>query len=98
MGSTIRKDLVGVVHAYSDGADTVVLAAGDGVPDGYFVGDHLLDDDGDGDGELGDGAPPRKGKGSSREAWAAYAGTVDVTVEDDWSREDIIAAVDAAAS
>lgn len=104
MGSKIRDDLDGVVHAYNEGADTVVLSAGDEVPDGYFVGDHLLAEadgaksDGEGDGEGREGEPPRKGKGSGRDAWAAYAETVDVVVEDDWSREDIIAAVDAAAS
>lgn len=40
--------------------------------------------------------PPRAGRGSSRDAWAAYAATVGVTVGADDTRDDIIAAVDAA--
>lgn len=40
--------------------------------------------------------PPRAGKGSSREAWAEYAAAVKVDVDDDATRDDIIAAVEAA--
>lgn len=43
-----------------------------------------------------DGVPPRHGAGSSRAAWAAYADTVGVDVDEDMSRDDIIAAVDPA--
>jgi hypothetical protein len=39
--------------------------------------------------------PPRVGRGSSRDAWAAYAEGLGVPVADDASRDDIIAAVDA---
>lgn len=42
------------------------------------------------------GVPPRHGAGSSRAAWAAYADTVGVDVDEDMSRDDIIAAVDPA--
>ena len=40
--------------------------------------------------------PPRAGKGSSRDAWAAYAAGHGVTADDDASRDDIIAALVAA--
>ncbi|GAA1714498.1 hypothetical protein [Brachybacterium phenoliresistens] len=40
--------------------------------------------------------PPKAGKGSGPEAWRAYAEKVDVEVPADASREDVIAAVDAA--
>ena len=43
-------------------------------------------------------APPRAGRGSGRDAWAAYAASRGVDVPGDASREDIIAAVDAADS
>ena len=39
--------------------------------------------------------PPRAGRGSSREAWAAHAGGLGVDVTEDMTRDDIIAAVDA---
>ena len=38
--------------------------------------------------------PPLHGKGSSRDAWAAYAGSIGVQVPDGASRADIIAAVE----
>jgi hypothetical protein len=41
-----------------------------------------------------DVAPPRAGKGSGRDEWAAYAAAVGVVVDDDMSRDDIIDAVD----
>jgi hypothetical protein len=43
-----------------------------------------------------DDAPPRAGKGSGRSEWAAYAESVGVTVDEDATRDEIIAAVDAA--
>ena len=43
-----------------------------------------------------DGPPPRTGRGSGKDAWVAYAAANDVTVADDASRDDIIAALDAA--
>lgn len=42
--------------------------------------------------------PPRAGRGSSRDAWVTYAGSVGVSVTEDMSRDDVIAAVDAAVS
>ena len=40
--ATIRDDLVGVVTAYDATGVSVVLVAGDDVPEGVEVGDHLL--------------------------------------------------------
>jgi hypothetical protein len=42
-------------------------------------------------------APPRSGAGATRSAWADYAQAKGVDIEDGASRDDIIAAVDAAA-
>ncbi len=41
MGS-IRSDLVGVVFIQTDGGDVVRLSAGDEIPEGVVVGDHLI--------------------------------------------------------
>jgi hypothetical protein len=41
-------------------------------------------------------APPKAGAGSSRDAWVAYAESKGVTVTDDMTRDDIVAAVEAA--
>lgn len=43
-----------------------------------------------------DGQPPRSGRGSGRDAWAAYAAARGLDVPDDASRDEIIAAVDEA--
>lgn len=39
----------------------------------------------------GSGEPPRSGRGSGKEAWAAYASSQGVDVAEDASRDDIIA-------
>lgn len=39
--------------------------------------------------------PPRVGRGSGRDMWAAHAESLGVTFPDDATRDDIIAAVDA---
>ena len=51
----IRSDLVGVVHV-----DGVVLAAGDTIPDGAVVGEHLIESEG-----AEDGTRKRGGRRSS---------------------------------
>lgn len=43
-----------------------------------------------------DGPPPKAGRGSGKEAWAAYAEAKDVEFDADASRDEIIAAVEAA--
>lgn len=40
--------------------------------------------------------PPRSGKGSGVEAWLAYAESKGIDMPEDASRDDVIAAVDAA--
>lgn len=40
--------------------------------------------------------PPAAGKGSGRDAWAAYAENVGIVVDSAWSKSDIVAAVDQA--
>jgi hypothetical protein len=40
--------------------------------------------------------PPRAGKGSGRDAWAAYAVSLGFEVDDDHGRDQIIAAIEAA--
>lgn len=47
-------------------------------------------------GDTPDGPPAKAGRGSGREAWAAYADDHDVAYDDDASRDDLIAAVEAA--
>jgi hypothetical protein len=42
--------------------------------------------------------PPKRGAGSGKEAWAAYAESKGVAVTDGMSRDDIIEAVEAAES
>lgn len=44
----------------------------------------------------GEGPPPQSGAGSSRQAWAEYAEANGVDVQDDWKRDDIIAACEKA--
>lgn len=76
----------------------VSLSKGDDVPDWAKdqIGDHLLEGaDESADSAASDGAPPKGGAGSGIEAWRAYADKLGVTYDDDTSREDIIAAVEA---
>lgn len=47
-------------------------------------------------GESADGPPPKAGRGSSTEAWVAYAEGNGVAVDDGLSRDEIIAAVERA--
>ena len=57
---TIREDLVGVVFVATENGSPIMLKAGDEVPEGVTVGDHLTvdepttdtDDDGQDDGTL----------------------------------------------
>lgn len=66
----IRKDLVGVALAVSAVGEPIILRAGDKVPDGVEVGDHLLakksnDGSGSQDGSNGSGGPSTPGSGES---------------------------------
>lgn len=53
------------------------------------------DGSGSGSGE-GSGIPPKGGAGSGRDAWKAYADKLSVAVDDDASRDDIVAAIESA--
>lgn len=44
----------------------------------------------------GDGPPPKGGAGSGKDAWAAYAASKDVDVDQDATRDEIIAALEVA--
>ena len=46
------------------------------------------------EGELAE--PPKRGAGSGKDAWAAFAESKGITVTDGMSRDDIIAAIEAA--
>ena len=43
-----------------------------------------------------DEPPPQGGPGASRQVWADYAASKDVTVQDNWKRDDIIEACEKA--
>jgi hypothetical protein len=95
-------------HVYvtaKDGSRRGWLQPGDEVPGWARVDERLLES---GDsvessqgpaGASGQGPltePPRSGKGSGAEAWQRYAQARGVQTDSDMSRDDIIAAVDAA--
>lgn len=90
--SKVRADLVGAVLVRNADGQQVSLVAGDDVPDGYELGDHLLEER---ESDKGSGEPPRSGKGSGKEEWAAYADTLGVAYDEGATRDDIVAAVDA---
>ncbi|HEY8985440.1 MAG TPA: hypothetical protein VIU15_38450 [Streptomyces sp.] len=95
------RRLIGYVHV--DGA---VYGPDDTVPPqaARQIGDHAWTDTaepaemptGEGDGGSKDEAPPRSGRGSGVEAWLAFAEQHDVDTDSDMSRDDVIAACEAA--
>lgn len=87
----IREDLEGVVYVSGEDGAPVSLKAGDVIPKGATVGAHLTDEAAEAD-EPDAGRP--KGN-SSKEKWAAYAESLEITIEDDWKTADIKAAVEA---
>jgi hypothetical protein len=98
----MSRRLIAYVHV-----DGVPYGPDDEVPPKVAkrIGDHAWTDTdstieaptptGAGDG-WGDEAPPRSGRGSGVEAWRAYAEQHDVEVAAEASREEIIAACEAA--
>ncbi|MFF7365622.1 hypothetical protein [Streptomyces sp. NPDC008125] len=83
----------------------VAYGPGDEIPADVLrrIGEHAFadpevdDDQGDGTGSGGDvEAPPRSGRGSGEAAWRAFAEQHSVEVAADASREDIVAACEAA--
>lgn len=88
MGAAVNAN---VVVADPVTGDVHYVAAGE-VPDddvAALLGEHLFT-------EPDSDIPPRSGKGSGAPAWAAYAGDNGVDVDPDASRDDIIAALEAA--
>lgn len=95
------RRLSSTVHVFDpEQGDYVVYGPNDDVPANHakLIGDHAWASDSDADdaGSGGsDSAPPRAGRGSGRDAWAAFAdGKVDV--DDDDSRDDIVGKLEAA--
>lgn len=75
-----------------------VLLAGEEIPDWAtgLVGDHLIEGSAEAESEDADVLPPTSGKGSGVEAWQKYADAHGVAYQHGASRDDIIAAVEAA--
>lgn len=100
----MSRRLIGYVHV-----DGVAYGPDDEVPAKVAkrIGEHAWTDadspaevptptpTGAGDGS-GDEAPPRSGRGSGIEAWLAFAKQHDVEVDANASRDDVIAACEAA--
>ena len=85
----VRHPDTGAVEVLLEGSDLPSWAAG-------LVGDHALDGRADSGKDDGGGIPPKGGPGSGKDAWVAYAAEHDVEVPADATREDIVAALDAA--
>jgi hypothetical protein len=92
---------VNVMLRHPDNGEPRILLAGAEVPDWAtgLVGDHCVEQaesDPSTHSVNAGGPPPKTGRGSSRDAWAAYAGAHEFEVEEGATREDIIAGLDAA--
>ncbi|MFB7212705.1 hypothetical protein [Streptomyces sp. NPDC056255] len=92
----MTRRLIAYVHvagvAYGPGDDVPPEAA-------RRIGAHAWDADEQDDGDQAPGpseAPPRSGRGSGVEAWRQFAEQHNVEVAADASREDIVAACEAA--
>lgn len=70
----IRKDLVGVVYAVNESGNFISLKAKDDVPEGYFVGGHVLKD-----GDPRDQTPPWKKPAQLPVAPAVVSGEAPAT-------------------
>lgn len=105
MGRKIRADLVGTAHVFHADGSVSVLAAGDEIPDGISVGDHLFaspqrDRTTDvASAHVTARAPsseaPKPRGNAGRDAWAKYAASKGVEFDESASRDDIKAAVEA---
>lgn len=84
------------VHAVGPDGQSQVFGPGDEVPDWARKAITNPDVwDGKDDTATADAVePPRAGKGSGVDAWRSYAESRGVALEDDMTRDDIIAAVD----
>lgn len=96
------RRLAGTVAVYNPSTFTTeVFREGDTVPawaepritnPALWVGDESTGGQGEAE------EPPRAGKGSGREAWVTYAETVGIEHDEDATRDEIIAAIDASKS
>lgn len=89
----IRADLVGVVPVRKGFDSVVFLRAGDEVPEGVTLGDHVFDAAAV---ELESIAPPKAGPGSGAPKWREFAAASGHPVDESMSRDDVIAALEAA--
>jgi hypothetical protein len=92
----MTRRLIAYVHV-----DGVAYGPDSKVPAGVAkkIGDHAwadADEPAVDEQSAGDEAPPRSGRGSGVEAWRAFAEQHELDVAPDASREDIIAAAEAA--
>lgn len=91
--------LIGTVHVVGDDGTRRVFGPGDDVPEwaARKMGAHCFEN---GEHPYPDapagGIPPKAGPGSSKTAWLAYAAGHGVDVDGESTRDDIIAALDAA--
>ncbi|MFE0039436.1 hypothetical protein [Streptomyces sp. NPDC059015] len=101
----MTRRVTGHVYVTSkDGTRQSWLTPGDEVPSWARVDDRLIEGAGDkqapstaGSSTAGEVTePPRAGKGSGLEAWQRYADSRGIGYDSGMSRDDIIAAVDAA--
>ncbi len=82
------SDAEGVPHHFGPGDDVPDWARKAITnPDAWDSAEAKSDDD---------APPPQGGPGSGLKAWAAYAKKHDVAVESDWSRDDVIEALEKA--
>lgn len=79
-------------HVYHEG-QVLSFLPGDMLPDDIEGGDHLFVSDDAAVEDTEATRPPEKGKGSSRDAWVAYAESRGVLVDDAASKEDIVDAL-----
>ncbi|MFE5309706.1 hypothetical protein [Isoptericola sp. NPDC056605] len=92
MARKIRDDLDGVVYAYDDAGAHVRLAAGDEVPDGVTVGDHLTDAPAPADSS----DEPKSLDKLKVDELKALAAELDVDLGDTTKKADIVALIAAA--
>lgn len=89
----IRADLVGVVPVRRGFDSVVFLRAGDEVPEGLTLGGHVLEAAAVKPETV---APPKAGPGSGASKWREFAAASGHQVDESMSRDDVIAALEAA--
>ncbi|GGO59113.1 hypothetical protein GCM10010910_01310 [Microbacterium nanhaiense] len=98
----IRDDFNGITILRTDGGLDVILRAGDTVPDGLSVGEHLIAKQAVETSPAAPTVPPKAGPGSSAKAWREYgvretsARGMNIDIPEDASKADIIDALESA--